>query len=59
MKRKKKKAPKQRNPVVRTLIQNPKRNAGAHKRKKPTKRDERRIEECSITSSTSMTMAPN
>lgn len=45
MKRKKKKAPKQRNPVVRTLIQNPKRNAGAHQRKQPSKRDERRVEE--------------
>ena len=45
MKRKKKKLPKQRNPVVRTLIQNPKRNAGAHKRKKLSKRDQRRVEE--------------
>lgn len=42
--KRKKKSPKQRNPVVRRLIQNPKRNAGAHKRK-PARRDERRLEE--------------
>ncbi len=43
--KKHKKEPKRRNPVVRTLIQNPNRNAGAHKRKRPTKRDERKLEE--------------
>lgn len=42
--KRKKKTPKQRNPVVRRLIQNPKRNAGAHQRKRP-KRDERKLEE--------------
>jgi hypothetical protein len=45
MSRKKKREPKRRNPVVRRLIENPKRNAGAHKRKQPTKRDQRRIEQ--------------
>ena len=45
MKRRKKKTLKQRNPVVRTLVQNPKRNAGVHKRKRPTRRDEQRLEE--------------
>ena len=55
--KRKKKPPKQRNPVVREIIANPKRNAGAHKRKKPTKRDERKIEECTTTSSTSMPAA--
>jgi hypothetical protein len=45
MKRRKKKPPKQRNPVVRRLIQNPKRNAGAHQPKKPTRRDERKLDE--------------
>ena len=46
MSRKKhKKEPKRRNPVVREPLRNPKRNAGVHKRKKPTRRDERRLEE--------------
>lgn len=43
--KRKKKLPKQRNPVVRRLIEAPKRNAGVHRRKKPTKRDERKVEE--------------
>lgn len=43
--KRKKRPPKKRNPVVRTLVQNPKRNAGKHQPKKPTKRDERRLEE--------------
>lgn len=45
MKRKKKKAPKQRNPVVREMVRNPNRSAGRHKAKKQTKRDDRRLEE--------------
>ncbi len=43
--RKKKREPRRRNPVIRELLRNPKRNAGAHQRKKSTKRDERRLEE--------------
>lgn len=34
-----------RNPVVREFIANPKRNAGKHQPKKPSKKDEDRIEE--------------
>lgn len=41
--RRKKTPPKQRNPVVREVIQNPKRNAGRHQPKKPSHRDEKRI----------------
>lgn len=43
--KRKKSPPKKRNPVVREIIKNPNRNAGAHKRKRPSKRDEKRIEE--------------
>jgi hypothetical protein len=42
--KRKKAPPKKRNPVVREIIANPKRNAGAHKRKTP-KRDDERIED--------------
>jgi len=42
--KRKKAPPKKRNPVVREFIANPKRNAGAHKRKAP-RRDEERIQE--------------
>lgn len=44
MSRKKKKVTR-RNPVVREVIKNPNRNAGAHKRKQPSRRDEKRVEE--------------
>jgi hypothetical protein len=41
----KKAPPKKRNPVVREFIVNPKRNAGKHKPKGPSKRDQERVEE--------------
>jgi hypothetical protein len=41
----KKTPPKKRNPVVREFIANPKRNAGRHQPKKPSKKDEALIEE--------------
>jgi len=44
MTRKKKKVTR-RNPVVREFIVNPKRNAGKHQPKKPSKKDESLIEE--------------
>ena len=42
MTRKKKKVTR-RNPVVREFIANPKRNAGSHQTKKPSKREERKL----------------
>lgn len=44
MTRKKKKVTR-RNPVVREFIANPKRNAGKHQPKKPSKKDEERLDQ--------------
>lgn len=43
--KRKKTPPKKRNPVVREIIRNPNRNAGAHKRKGTSKQDERKLEQ--------------
>jgi hypothetical protein len=41
----KKAPPKKRNPVVREVIANPKRNAGQHQPKKPSKREQKKLDE--------------
>lgn len=41
----KKPPPKKRNPVVRELLAKPKRNAGKHQPKKPSRQDEKRIDD--------------
>lgn len=43
--KRKKAPPKKRNPVVRETITNPQRNAGAHKSKKPSRREQAKVEE--------------
>lgn len=44
MSRKKKKVTR-RNPVVREVIANPKRNAGSHQPKKPSKREQKKLDD--------------
>lgn len=41
----KKAPPKKRNPVVREVIVNPKRNAGKHQPKKSSKKDEEKLDQ--------------